>query len=176
MYELPRSSSNLLSAFVAAGGLNDDASMNIEVRSPAQRPMSSVGGRENRMASYSVDPAASSPAVSRSVRINLISASQAGRGINLRDGDVVMVHERDQNPIQVLGLVRKPGEYTLPTDRELRVLDAIALSGGVRSPVANKIYVIAAYPMNRRLKLLKSASVQQNVSIWKISDLHRAMS
>ncbi len=154
-YELPRSSSNLLSAFVAAGGLKDDASMNIEVRSPAQRPIGSVDQTENRMASYSVDATASSPSASRSVRINLISASQAGRGINLRDGDVVMVHKRDQNPIQVLGLVRKPGEYTLPTDRELRVLDAIALSGGIISPVANKIYVIRRVPDKAEAQVIK---------------------
>ena len=42
-----------------------------------------------------------------------------------------MVPQLDQNPIQVLGLIRKPGEYKLPTDRDLRVLDALALAGGL---------------------------------------------
>ena len=155
LYELPRSSCNLLSAFVAAGGLNSDAGMDIEVRSPARRPLSPPQERGNRLAGYSVDPAVARQSTSRSVSINLISASQAGRGVNLKDGDVVMVPKRDQNPIQVLGLVRKPGEYKLPMDRELHLLDAIALAGGLSSPVADKVYVIRRIPEKSDTQVIK---------------------
>ena len=155
LYELPRSSCNLLSAFVAAGGLNSDAGMDIEVRSPARRPLSPPQERENRLAGYSVDPAVARQATSRSVSINLISASQAGRGINLKDGDVVMVPKRDQNPIQVLSLVWFWSSKPLPMDRELHLLDAIALAGGLASPVADKVYVIRRIPEKSDTQVIK---------------------
>ena len=51
-YDLPRSASNLLTAFVAAGGLSSDASTNIEVRSPARQDYRSNPQRENRLAAF----------------------------------------------------------------------------------------------------------------------------
>jgi polysaccharide export outer membrane protein len=155
IYELPRGASNLLSAFVAAGGLNSDAGTDVEIRSPAKRAFSPNDGTENRLAGYFNDSTSQKRSSSQSVRINLISASQAGRGINLRDGDVVMVPKRDQNPVQVLGLVRKPGEYKLPTDRELHVLDVLAMSGGMTSAVADKIYVIRRIPNQTDTQVIK---------------------
>lgn len=155
IYELPRGASNLLSAFVAAGGLNSDAGTDVEIRSPAKRGFSPDDETKNRLAGYSDYPTAKKQATSQSVRINLISASQAGRGINLRDGDVVMVPKRDQNPVQVLGLVKKPAEYTLPTDRELHVLDVLAMAGGMTSAVADKIYVIRRLPDQTGTQVIK---------------------
>jgi len=144
-YDLPRSSSNLLTAFVAAGGLTSNASTSIEVRSPAKQIFPLDQERQNRLANYSGGQQAVQP-VSQSVKINLVTASNAGRGVNLRDGDVVMVPEMDQNPVTVLGLVRKPADYKLPSDRDLTVLDVLAMAGGLTSPVANKIYVIRRIP------------------------------
>ena len=46
----------------------------------------------------------------------------------------------------MLGLVRKPADYKLPSDRDLTVLDVLAMAGGLTSPVANKIYVIRRIP------------------------------
>ena len=157
-YDLPRSSSNLLTAFVAAGGLSSNASTKIEVRSPAKQEFLPNTPRENRLAAFT-SGSGSAPVevapVSHSVQINLITASQSGRGVNLRDGDVVMVPQLDQNPIQVLGLVRKPGDYKLPTDRDLRVLDVLAMAGGLSSPVADKIFVIRRVPHEPDARVIK---------------------
>ncbi len=144
-YDLPRSSSNLLTAFVAAGGLTSNASTKIEVRSPARQAFPVNQEKPNRLAGYDGVTPNAQP-VSHSVKVNLVTASNAGRGVNLRDGDVVMVPEMDQNPVTVLGLVRKPADYKLPSDRDLTVLDVLAMAGGLTSPVANKIYVIRRIP------------------------------
>ena len=44
--------------------------------------------------------------------------------------------------IHVAGLVNTPNEFELPPDKDVRVLDAIAMAGGLKSPVADKVYVI----------------------------------
>ena len=154
-YDLPRSSSNLLTAFVAAGGLTSNASTDIEVRSPAKQGLPSNAKQQNRLAAYAHSPDGRKIPTSRSVQINLVSASQSGRGVNLEDGDVVMVPELDQNPIQVLGLVRRPGEYKLPTDRDLRVLDVLAMSGGLSSPLADKVFIIRRIPLKPEAQVIK---------------------
>ena len=76
--------------------------------------------------------------------MNLISASKAvgGNQYNVSDGGVVMVEKRDPAPIQVVGLVRDPGEYEFPIGKPLTVLGAIALADGVSNQLADKIYVI----------------------------------
>ena len=153
-YELPRSSSNLLTAFVAAGGLTSNAATNIEVRSPAKQHFPLNRQRQNRLANYN-DANQHVQPVSRSVKINLVTASNAGRGVNLKDGDVVMVPEMDQNPVTVLGLVKKPADYKLPSDRDLHVLDVIGMAGGLTSPVADKIYVIRRIPGKPEAQVIK---------------------
>ena len=153
-YELPRSSSNLLTAFVAAGGLTSNASTNIEVRSPAKQSVPIKLENQNRLANFTEAHPHVNP-ISRSVKINLVAASNAGRGVNLQDGDVVTVREMDQNPITVLGLVRKPADYELPSDRDLHVLDIIGMAGGMTSPVANKIYVIRRVPGEPEAQVIK---------------------
>jgi polysaccharide export outer membrane protein len=66
-----------------------------------------------------------------------------------------MVPELDQNPIQVLGLVRRPADYELPTDRDLHLLDVLAMAGGLSSPVADKIYVIRRIPGEPETQVIK---------------------
>ena len=82
-----------------------------------------------------------------SVRIDLVAASQSGQGgVPLDDGDVLMVMKRDPKPVHVMGLVRKPGQYEMPPNQEMHVLDAIALAGGITSSVADKVFVIRRQP------------------------------
>ncbi len=64
----------------------------------------------------------------------------------LDDGDVVMVQPREKRFIHVTGLVTKPSEVELTRDKELRVLDAIAMAGGTSSIVADKVFVIRQLP------------------------------
>ena len=44
-------------------------------------------------------------------------------------------------PLNVIGLVRKPGQYEMPVNKPLRVLDAIAMAGERSNPWADKIIV-----------------------------------
>lgn len=148
VYELPRGSSTLLAAIVAANGLSKEAGTDVEIRRPALRndlgaPQDKVAkGAEAELTSFNE----ASPNVARqssSVRVNLVSAAKEGNGgYSLEDGDVIMVERRDPQPVQVIGLVHKPGQFEMPTNQEMRVLDAIALAGGIRSAVADTIHVI----------------------------------
>jgi polysaccharide export outer membrane protein len=145
VYELPRGSSALLAALVAAGGLSDEASTDVEIRRP-QRGLRPDGGPiqqmpRERLAGYVQGAPIVTPA--SSLRIDLVSAAQEGRGgYYLDDGDVVMVPRRDPKPIHVMGLVRKPGQYELPLRQEMRLLDAIAVAGGLEIPWAENVLVI----------------------------------
>jgi polysaccharide export outer membrane protein len=60
----------------------------------------------------------------------------------LSDRDIVRVIPQETKEIYVAGLVNSPGQFELPTDQDLYLLDAIALAGGHSSPVADKVLVI----------------------------------
>jgi protein involved in polysaccharide export with SLBB domain len=45
------------------------------------------------------------------------------------------------NPISVIGLVQKPGQYEMPVGQPVHVLDAIAMAGERSNPWADKIYI-----------------------------------
>lgn len=153
VYPLARGSSSLLAALVAAGGLSKEAGPDVEIRHPARRqgmpdllpgqPPRVAGEAPAALTSYAEVP--SMPA--RTVRINLVSAAMEGNGgRNLDDGDVVMVTKRVPKPIHVIGLVHKPGQYELPVNQDLRVLDALAMAGGRTSQLADKVWVIRQLP------------------------------
>jgi len=140
--ELPRGQSYLLDAIVAAGGLTDEAGANIDIRFP--------GSNSGLIAA---DPAALGPdgvvqtsaeALSqRTRRINIADAIAAGTGGQyLPDNAVIVVEEQELAPVQVIGLVKKPGEYAYPVERPLDVLGALALAEGRSNPFATKVYVI----------------------------------
>ena len=59
---------------------------------------------------------------------------------------MVHVAKRTLKAVYVQGLVRKPGEFDYPLNQELRVLDALALAGGVSSPVADEVLVLRQPP------------------------------
>ena len=61
---------------------------------------------------------------------------------DLRDGDVVHVTKRTLPPIYVIGLVRSRASFPIRPNKEMRVLDALALAGGVSNPVAEDVLVI----------------------------------
>jgi polysaccharide export outer membrane protein len=163
VYDLPRGSSALLAALVAAGGLSDEAGTEVEIRRPQR------GGRPDgmplqqvpreRLAGYVQGGPIAEPVATpaSSARIDLVSAAQEGRGgYYLDDGDVVMVESRDPKPIHVLGLVRKPGQYELPTRQEMHLLDAIAVAGGLDIPWAENVIVIRHVPGRKEPVLIKA--------------------
>ena len=153
VYELPRASSGLLDAIVAAGGLDADAARFVEIRRPGRKVGPQIFRRGEQTASdprhqnISLKAAAGGQRQPRSQRIDLVSAVQQGSGENdIADGDVVMVSRRDTATIKVMGLVNDPGEFEMPRGRDLRVLDAISLAGGRPLQLANKVKVIRNLP------------------------------
>lgn len=158
--ELPRGSSDLLGALAAAGGMKDEASLLVDVLrhggtaqlaggAPTANP---AGGDGVQLASYNA-PAAmpfgppGMLATPEATRIDLAQTAGATAGnCQLGDRDVVMVHPKEKRLIHVTGLVQKPDQYEMPFDKDMRVLDAVAMAGGVKSPLADKVFVIRQFP------------------------------
>jgi polysaccharide export outer membrane protein len=145
VYELPRGSSSLLAAIVAAGGLGDEAGTSVLIRRseavpPPQGPaLDQVTPAGFRQRAPVIRPV--------SYRIDLIEASKQDRADHyLHDGDVVMVQRRDPQSIDVIGLVTKAGRFELPTNKELYLLDALAMAGGVSTHWADKVHVTRQLP------------------------------
>jgi len=150
IFELPRASSYLLAAIVAAGGLSKDAGARVEIRRSgsgnrlAGQPDGAAGPSGVRLASNTTDiPSAQADCVC----LNLAEAVSRGKGGEyLPDGSVVTVQKRQPDPIQVVGLVRKPGQYDFPLNHDLRLFGAIAQAGGLSTKVANKVLVLRQLP------------------------------
>lgn len=151
VYEVPRSNSTVLAALVAAGGLSKEAGAEVEIRGPAVRDVDPPGLKQPRspriagetpgaeLASYEAAAADSSGAV----HINLVSATQDKKAnVYVEDGSVISVAKRSLKPIQVFGLVSKPGQFDVPLNQDLYLMDAIAMAGGLNSAVADKVLVI----------------------------------
>jgi polysaccharide export outer membrane protein len=166
--ELPRGQSTLLTALVAAGALSERAGTVIEVQRhdpTAARPVAQeipAGGVEltddvqltggvppnaRPGGRSSTPPPAPFPQADEGeprerLRIDLADLDPTkGQDVQLRDGDIVRVETRDPVPVNVIGLVRKPGQYEMPVNKPLTVLDAIAMAGERSNPWADKILV-----------------------------------
>jgi polysaccharide export outer membrane protein len=161
--ELPRGSSDLISALAAAGGMKEEASLQIDVlrhsgsalaASRVQKANSSEapGQRGIQLASYSspVAPQIAPPRMlptPEATRIDLAQSDRpTGIDFHLGDRDIVMVHPKEKRVIHVTGLVQKPDQYEMPYDKDVHVLDAIAMAGGIKSPLADKVFVIRQFP------------------------------
>ncbi len=148
VHEIPRGSCDVVTALAAAGGLTDEAGTELEVMRQgnastilATHPKASKTDGNVQLAAY--QSGAGSNASPQLMRVNLADARLAGRvDLRLSDRDVVMVPPRKAEVIHVAGLVTRPGQFDLPLDQDLHLLDAIALAGGRSSPVANKVYII----------------------------------
>jgi len=148
VYSLPRGTSDLLAAIVAAGGISEDAGPDVEIRQPhstlrpipARSPQDKFGHLSVAQANHQN---AALNGKSQNIKVNLVSAAKSNTGgYYINDGGIVMVTKRDPQPVHVIGLVKNPGRHEYPVAEELRVLDAIALAGGVSLPMADKIFVL----------------------------------
>lgn len=142
VYELPRGSSDLLSALASAGGLTDEAGTSVEIlRKP---PRSRV---ENPAEQASFDGRSLGQPGLTSERVDLSELSQ-GKEQDLRigDGDVLMVFPQERRVVHVMGLVKKPDQFEIPPNQDLYLLDALAQAGGRTLQVANKVQVIRRVP------------------------------
>ena len=131
-YEIPAAGSDLLAALTKAGGLNKEAGTTIEIRHPIDR-----GGTV--LAGYSEE----ADGQADTVHVDLVAAMRGTRprDLSLRDGSVVMVRKQTPQTIYVHGLVPNDGQFELPTDRPLRVTQAVALAGGRDLEIADKVHV-----------------------------------
>lgn len=143
--ELRPASSNLLQALVKAGGLANDAGVNVEIRRPKsalmETPRAIAGQEQDGLTQTSY--ADQGP---RSFTVDLVTATHEGRSYDLEDGSVVMVERRDPMPIHVMGLVNKPNRYDYPNNEELRVLGAIAKASGSSNALADRVFIIRQMP------------------------------
>jgi len=163
IHEIPRGGSDLITALAAAGGLTDDADSVVEIiRQPkfgiastdvSNPPVTSVDVGEIKLAAYqnighssvansntSQIPGWLAP---QTVRIDLANENPiTSADYRLLDRDIVRVAPRKKEVVYVAGLVKKPGQFEIPLDQDLHLLDAIALAGGRSSPVADKVLVI----------------------------------
>jgi len=128
-YEIPRSVSYLKTAIDASGGLTKDAGTKVWIFRPVVPP-----GESNWICVDLVDPAARS------------------RGSPyLGDGSVVTAEERPPRPIEVAGLVRKPGLYDYPIVHGLTLSGAVGMAGGENTRVADTVVVTRTGPDGRAL-------------------------
>jgi polysaccharide export outer membrane protein len=143
MHEIPRGSSYLLNALVAAGGLTDDAGTQVEIRIPPASSRMAAGGPLVQPASHVSEAGSGMDRIC----LNLADAvRQPHGGTYLPDGSVVRIEKLEPDPIYVMGLVQKPGEVKYPVHRELRLLGAVAQAGGLTSKVADKVLVLRKTP------------------------------
>ena len=179
VHELPRGSSNLMTAILAAGGTEEDAGTKIQIHRPSGPSIlaSDSNGQntdnfhDNRsmvqQANNEVDPAAADasapnasgvrqaghdePAMQRDaaqrgvelICLNLADPEdKSSKQASLGDGSIVTVERLRPAPIEVIGLVRKPGQYDYPVAHEMRLLNTIAQAGGVSSKQTDGVIVI----------------------------------
>ncbi|MFH1264237.1 MAG: hypothetical protein ABIK89_00815 [Planctomycetota bacterium] len=151
--ELPRASSHLLAALVAAGKLTDKAGPSIEIHRSARHggapdllPPNAphmANDSQAELTSYG-QPVPQGP---QTIFVNLAEVTPGQQeAYYLEDGDVVVVGERGPRKIHVMGLVQKAGEYDLPPDQDLHLLAALALAGGRTSQLADKVRIIRQLP------------------------------
>jgi polysaccharide export outer membrane protein len=133
-YELPLAQADLVAALAAAGGLkSESAGEMIEITHPAN-PYAI------QQASYPGRPSA--PVANRNVTINLRDVTEGRQGdYHLEQGSVVMVQKKPPRKFSVIGLVNRPGQYEGLNDQDVRLLDAIAMAGGRRLELADKVQI-----------------------------------
>ena len=158
-YDLVASQADLLSALLAAGGLAEDADTVIEIRHsvpantvvPAGGGETLNGGEFAQVSHYDAVPTAgesnkiqANSLAGGMTRIDLVAATQQARPtpIRLQDGDVVTVRKRKPDYFHVIGLVNRPDRYELDSSEGARVLDAVAMAGGLKQSLADRVIVV----------------------------------
>lgn len=154
VHEIPRGNCDLMSALAASGGLTGEAGTEIEiVRQPqyglvSTEPQPSEtldsSGDDIQLASYQAGKRRTSGwSAPQTYRFDLASGQlPAGADFRLMDRDVIRIIPRKKEVIHVAGLVKQPGQFELPADEDIHLLDAVALAGGRSSPVADKVFII----------------------------------
>jgi polysaccharide biosynthesis/export protein len=165
LLEVPRNSSDVVSAIALAGGLTAEAGTEVEIIrqnikpsnytrfAEADAPKTSAPTEDGEIALAAYSTLSSQPPqqvteylaggpVTQQINLAEVVGRNAQGDYRLDDRDVVMVRPRPKRTIHVGGLVKMPGQFELPHTEDVRLLDAIALAGGSTSIVADKVFVI----------------------------------
>ncbi len=149
-WPLARRSSYLMDAIMAAGGLAEDAGINVEIRRPMGHTATAFSGNPTTgPGNIQLTSGTMTPPAGQVTRVCLNLAEAAGQPHAtqyLDDGAVVVVQRLNPEPVEVIGLVGTPGQYDFPVNHDLRVLGAIALAGGLESKLVNDVIVIRNPP------------------------------
>jgi polysaccharide export outer membrane protein len=182
LIEVPRNSSDVVSAIALAGGITKEAGTEVEIirhnvvesghtRFAATDPQKSDSQPKQadvELAAYStltepdnapVALAGANQPLTQRVDLAMLNAG-VSTDYRLQDRDVVTVKPRPKRNIHVGGLVKMPGQFELPATEDMRLLDAIALAGGSSSIVADKVFIIRPIK-GRPQPLVIQASMQQ---------------
>ena len=147
--KLPRGSSYLLQAIIAAGGLGEDAGTRVEIRRPPDPSAMAAPGPYPGEPGVQLTGGAMAAGLPQDnlICLNLSEAvHQPGNNLYLPDGSMVMIEKRQPESVYILGLVKKPAKYDFPVNHDLTVLGAIAEAGGISSDLADKVYVMRNDP------------------------------
>ena len=161
VHEVNRGSSDLLSAIASAGGLTEEASTLVDIRKTVQPVQDSVAASDERGADVQLTayegilskpaarhrPAKATAATAsvgpESIRVDLTDSDQTeAADLKLRDGDVVHVLPQPERVVYVGGLVKKPGQFEIPRNQDIHLIQAIQMAGDISSPIADKVLVI----------------------------------
>ena len=151
--EVPRTSCDVLTAIAYAGGFTEEAGTVVEVlrhNDPTQSFAEAKPEAEEGVQQASFQPpvlsaaSPSNPSTSRTEEIDLADLQEGASPSQhrLADRDVIVIRPKEKRLVHVTGLVHKPDQFEIEDDHDLRVLDAIAMAGGVSSSVADKVIVI----------------------------------
>jgi polysaccharide export outer membrane protein len=182
MIEVPRNSSDVVSAIALAGGITKEAGTEVEIirhnsqedghtrfaTADSQTSPTELHQSDVELAAYSTlaEPEKSPIALTGASQplTQRVDLAMLGAGVSteyrLQDRDVVSVKPRPKRTIHVGGLVKLPGQFELPATEDMRLLDAIALAGGSSSIVADKIFIIRPIK-GRPQPLVIQASMQK---------------
>lgn len=156
-YELRAGSSTLAVALAAAEGLNEEASPIVEIQAAMshRRPGFGPNGEATGIRQTSYNSTTNDPAFFPGpglVRLNLLNASAAADGTAsmnryLQDGTIVTVMKRPERHVTMMGLTGNK-VLPLPPGREVRLLDALSESGGLKYSnwIMDKVKVIRHVP------------------------------
>lgn len=158
IHELPRGMSYLMAAIVAAGGLDENAGTKVEIRRPvgASRLAAGEASSGTSGVQFASDTRGVPGRGTELVCLDLARTVVERPSDNyLEDGTVVRVERRNPKTVQMIGLVRKPGQYDFPVNHELDVLGAVAMAGGRSQQMADKVYVIRNDPADKSAAIVE---------------------
>jgi len=129
LYELPRQTSSVLAALAKAGGLTDRASSIIEVARCQGGP---------------------------TTRLNLLEPGTIqGKPLWVGNGDHIRVRPWPKEWVYITGLVASTGPLVLPRDRDVDLLSAIGMAGGIDPTIRPTKVLVVRHQNNGGERSLK---------------------